>query len=63
MTSGGRRVVVTGRAGFIGGTLVDRTLSDGWEVTAVDSSSPSTLAISFPEFVTPVNTHQAVRFQ
>jgi len=40
MTSGGRRVVVTGGAGFIGSTLVDRRLSDGSEVTAVDSFDP-----------------------
>ena len=32
-----RRIVVTGGAGFIGSTLVDRLLSEGWDVTAVDS--------------------------
>lgn len=31
-----RRVVVTGGAGFIGSTLVDRLLDGGWTVTAVD---------------------------
>ena len=36
-TSGARRAVVTGGAGFIGSTLVDRLLSEGWTVTAVDS--------------------------
>jgi UDP-glucuronate 4-epimerase len=35
-----RRAVVTGGAGFIGSTLVDRLLSDGWQVTAVDSFEP-----------------------
>jgi nucleoside-diphosphate-sugar epimerase len=36
----GRRVLVTGGGGFIGSTLVARTLSDGWEVIAVDSFDP-----------------------
>jgi UDP-glucuronate 4-epimerase len=37
MTSGTRRIVVTGGAGFIGSTLVERLLLEGWEVTAADS--------------------------
>jgi UDP-glucuronate 4-epimerase len=40
MTSGRRRIVVTGGAGFIGSTLVDRLLMEGWDVTAVDSFDP-----------------------
>jgi UDP-glucuronate 4-epimerase len=40
MTSGTRRIVVTGGAGFIGSTLVDRLLLEGWDVTAVDSFDP-----------------------
>ena len=32
-----RRAVVTGAAGFIGSTLTDRLLSDGWEVVGIDS--------------------------
>jgi len=35
-----RRIVVTGGAGFIGSTLTDRLLSDGWEVTAIDGFDP-----------------------
>ena len=35
-----RRVVVTGGAGFIGSTLTDRLLSEGWAVTAVDGFDP-----------------------
>ena len=33
----GRRAVVTGAAGFIGSTLVDRLVQDGWAVLGVDS--------------------------
>jgi UDP-glucuronate 4-epimerase len=38
--SGRRRIVVTGGAGFIGSTLVDRLLSEGWDVTALDNFDP-----------------------
>jgi UDP-glucuronate 4-epimerase len=37
MSGSDRRAVVTGGAGFIGSTLVDRLLRDGWSVVAVDS--------------------------
>ncbi len=38
------RALVTGGAGFIGSTLVDRLLAEGWDVDAVDDLSTGTLA-------------------
>lgn len=49
-----RRVVVTGGAGFIGSTLTDRLLSEGWEVTGVDGFDPF-----YPRTVKEQNIAQA----
>ena len=38
------RVLVTGGAGFIGSTLVDRLLAEGCDVDAIDDLSPGALA-------------------
>lgn len=40
MTSARRRAVVTGGAGFIGSTLTDRLLAEGWDVTVIDGFDP-----------------------
>lgn len=37
----GPRCVITGGAGFVGSTLVDRLLADGWEVVALDAFDES----------------------
>jgi UDP-glucose 4-epimerase len=39
MTDSVQRALVTGGAGFIGSTLVDRLLADGWAVTVYDNLS------------------------
>jgi UDP-glucose 4-epimerase len=47
-----RHAVVTGAAGFIGSTLVDRLLADGWRVTGFDNFSTG-----LAEFVAPALRH------
>ena len=40
MTTLCRRAVITGGAGFIGSTLTDRLLTDGWDITVIDGFDP-----------------------
>jgi UDP-glucuronate 4-epimerase len=54
MMSAPRRVVVTGGAGFIGSTLTDRLLSEGWAVTVVDGFDPF-----YPRVVKEANIDRA----
>ena len=49
------RALVTGAAGFIGSTLVERLLADGWDVTAVDSFSDY-----YPRWMKELNISQAL---
>ena len=41
MDAGRRRAIVTGGAGFVGSTLVERLLADGWQVVALDAFDES----------------------
>ena len=47
-----RHAVVTGAAGFIGSTLTDRLLEDGWRVTGYDNFSTG-----LPEFLAEARHH------
>ena len=47
-----KHAVVTGAAGFIGSTLVDRLLTDGWRVTGYDNFSTG-----LPEFLAEARRH------
>ena len=54
------RALVTGGAGFIGSTLVDRLLGEGHDVTVVDNLSRGRLenlaaAVSYTHLTLPTN--------
>jgi UDP-glucose 4-epimerase len=51
-----RHAVITGAAGFIGSTLADRLLAQGWRVTGFDNFSTG-----LAEFVEPARRHPAFR--
>lgn len=51
------RILVTGAAGFIGSTLVDRLLALGHEVVGYDN-----LSTGIPEFLEPAREHAGFRF-
>ena len=55
--SGYRSAFVTGAAGFIGSTMVDRLLDGGVQVTGYDN-----LSTGFPEFLSQAEKSQAFRF-
>jgi UDP-glucose 4-epimerase len=50
---GGGHALVTGGAGFIGSTLVDRLLAEGWKVDAVDDLSSGSLGNLAPARALP----------
>jgi UDP-glucuronate 4-epimerase len=52
-----RRSVVVGGAGFIGSTLVDRLLSEGWNVTALDCFDDFYPRAMKEEHLARANTH------
>jgi UDP-glucose 4-epimerase len=55
---GSRRALVTGGAGFIGSTLVDRLLDDGWHVQVYDNFSTGQ-----PAFLESARAHPRFRLQ
>jgi UDP-glucose 4-epimerase len=52
-----RKALVTGAAGFIGSTIVDRLLQQGWEVIGYDN-----LSTGFREFLKETFHHKRFRF-
>ena len=58
-----KRILITGAAGFIGSHIVDRFVSEGWEVTGVDDMSNgdmNNINRGVKEFVVSSFSHESI---